>query len=191
MTIITKASLAAELGITKARVSQYVKAGLPVRTDGKLDRERALNWIGRNVAADAVADKGSTRARRLAQPSQRRVVSAQLAPKPRPGGDAEYMAKAIAHRLGRITASMAVHVGAPLRVAYALHDAVTLATIAEFSEIGREAGIEPWASNADPPIWEPKDFEQIDWEALAAIAGETLDAAACEAYARERFGYLD
>lgn len=45
MTITTKAGLAAELGISKARVSQYVQRGLPVRSDGKLDREQALYWI--------------------------------------------------------------------------------------------------------------------------------------------------
>ncbi|MGJ0503980.1 MAG: hypothetical protein ACR65X_09600 [Methylocystis sp.] len=49
MTIVTKAGLAAELGITRGRVSQYVTRGLPVRNDGKLDREKSLAWIKRNV----------------------------------------------------------------------------------------------------------------------------------------------
>lgn len=48
MTVTTKAALAAELGITKARVSQYVKRGMPVRSDGKLDRESAVKWISDN-----------------------------------------------------------------------------------------------------------------------------------------------
>ena len=49
MTITTKAGLAAELGISKARVSQYVQRGLPVLSSGKLDREQALYWIKRNI----------------------------------------------------------------------------------------------------------------------------------------------
>ena len=45
MTIITKAALAAELGLSKARISQYAKNGLPIRSDGKLDRETAVKWL--------------------------------------------------------------------------------------------------------------------------------------------------
>ena len=44
--IITKAELARRLGISKARISQLAKRGLPVRDDGKLDLTVALNWIG-------------------------------------------------------------------------------------------------------------------------------------------------
>src|SRR4051794_17478814 len=64
MTITTKAGLAAELGISKARVSQYVKRGLPVLTSGKLDREQALHWITRNTYY-TLSSHGSTRARQL------------------------------------------------------------------------------------------------------------------------------
>jgi predicted transcriptional regulator len=62
--ITTKAGLAAELGISKARVSQYVQRGLPVRSDGKLDREQALYWIKRNIYY-TLSSHGSTRARHL------------------------------------------------------------------------------------------------------------------------------
>jgi hypothetical protein len=40
--IIRKVDLALQLGITKGRVSQLITAGLPVRADGKLDRNAAL-----------------------------------------------------------------------------------------------------------------------------------------------------
>ena len=43
--IISKAQLAREIGVSKARISQLVSGGLPVRADGKLDRILALNWI--------------------------------------------------------------------------------------------------------------------------------------------------
>ena len=64
MAITTKAGLAAELGISKARVSQYVQRGLPIRSDGKLDREQALYWIKSHIYY-TLSSHGSTRARQL------------------------------------------------------------------------------------------------------------------------------
>lgn len=66
MAVITKSQLADHLGITRGRVSQYLKMGLPVRTDGRVDLSAALNWIKSNVdvsyrgggAAEAVAKTG-------------------------------------------------------------------------------------------------------------------------------------
>jgi hypothetical protein len=43
--IISKSQLAREIGVSKARISQLVSAGLPVRADGKIERILALNWI--------------------------------------------------------------------------------------------------------------------------------------------------
>lgn len=65
MTIITKAGLAAELGVSKARVSQYVQRGLPQRADGRLDRSAALAWLKRNERGVAGSGKGADRAARL------------------------------------------------------------------------------------------------------------------------------
>lgn len=44
-TIITKAVLAERLGVSRARVSQMVARGLPVREDGKVDLEQAAAWV--------------------------------------------------------------------------------------------------------------------------------------------------
>lgn len=59
MTIITKAALAAELGISKGRVSQYCAQGLPVRPDGKLNREDALDWVRNHISAAQHYGKGA------------------------------------------------------------------------------------------------------------------------------------
>jgi phage terminase Nu1 subunit (DNA packaging protein) len=62
MPIITKSELAKKLGVSKARVSQYVKMGLPVLADGKIDLSAALNWLNKNIVhakpgeEDAIAD---------------------------------------------------------------------------------------------------------------------------------------
>src|SRR5215210_7327193 len=70
MTVISKAELAAELGISRARVSQYCKRGLPQRSDGKLDRVEALEWITENCLDQHHSrDAGVNRAREfLAKP---------------------------------------------------------------------------------------------------------------------------
>lgn len=46
---MTKANLAKELGVSKARISQYVKNGLPVAADGSVDHDTALAWVQANV----------------------------------------------------------------------------------------------------------------------------------------------
>src|SRR5215203_7147122 len=64
MTVISKAELAAELGISRARVSQYCKRGLPQRSDGKLNRVVALEWITENCLDQHHSrDAGVNRAR--------------------------------------------------------------------------------------------------------------------------------
>src|SRR5215831_14428296 len=47
--VITKAELGRRLGLSRARVSQLRKLGLPIRDDGKVDREQALAWMAENV----------------------------------------------------------------------------------------------------------------------------------------------
>ena len=47
-TVITKADLARELNLSRARISQLCQIGLPVRPDGKLNRAEALAWVKAN-----------------------------------------------------------------------------------------------------------------------------------------------
>ena len=47
--VITKTQLAQQLGLTQARISQYLKSGMPERPDGKLDAVSALAWIESHV----------------------------------------------------------------------------------------------------------------------------------------------
>ena len=53
MPLVSKSEFAQTLRVSRARVSQYVKQGLPVRPDGLLDLDEALNWVTRNVEPDA------------------------------------------------------------------------------------------------------------------------------------------
>jgi hypothetical protein len=47
--IVTKTALAAELGVSRSRIGQLVARGLPVRWDGKLWRNQALEWVRANT----------------------------------------------------------------------------------------------------------------------------------------------
>jgi len=59
MESITKSALARHLGVTPQRVSQYVRRGLPVLQDGKLDLDAALAWLAVNGQTQAVyQDRG-------------------------------------------------------------------------------------------------------------------------------------
>jgi phage terminase Nu1 subunit (DNA packaging protein) len=46
---VTKAAFARTLGVSRSRVSAFVKRGLPIRPDGKIDLPAALNWVRENV----------------------------------------------------------------------------------------------------------------------------------------------
>lgn len=48
-TIISKAELATELKLSRGRVTQLVPKGLPVRSDGKVNRDAAVRWYRENV----------------------------------------------------------------------------------------------------------------------------------------------
>ena len=65
MTVTSKSALANELGISKARVSQYVLAGMPTLADGKLDREAAIRWIAKKHYRRFGGDHGARRAKKL------------------------------------------------------------------------------------------------------------------------------
>ena len=47
--IVTKAELARILGVSRARVTQYANMGMPVLSDGKLDKAACLDRLSQNV----------------------------------------------------------------------------------------------------------------------------------------------
>lgn len=51
--VITKTQLSRELGLSKGRVSQLLRRGLPVRQDGSIDRDLAIVWYRSNVVPHA------------------------------------------------------------------------------------------------------------------------------------------
>jgi hypothetical protein len=51
MEVITKAELARELEVSRARITQLCQKGLPVRPDGKVNRAEAVAWVKANVCS--------------------------------------------------------------------------------------------------------------------------------------------
>ena len=49
MQTVKKGELARKLGLSAARVSQFVRAGMPVEADGTLNPQEALGWISANI----------------------------------------------------------------------------------------------------------------------------------------------
>jgi hypothetical protein len=49
--VITKAELARELDLSRARISQLCGMGLPVRPDGRVNRADAVAWVKANICS--------------------------------------------------------------------------------------------------------------------------------------------
>lgn len=181
MTVTTKAALAAELKISKARVSQYVKAGMPVRSDGKLNREEALRWVSTNQLSQTYEDKGANRARKLEKPEKRKASTGAMIGNYEPE---VAVARAILGPAYTLIASTAVEMGAPIELAYAL----ALRVASGLDDHGAKAlvrcGFPGFAKTLTVgELCDVGEFPDPDWPALAKKAGTSFDELACERFA--------
>jgi hypothetical protein len=165
MAITTKSALAAELRITKPRVSQYVKRGLPVRKDGKLNRDQALNWLNQNQLGVIGEDRGANRAARLVKECRpRKQKTASQA------GPAEMAIDAlslIVREIGAFAARMAIEFGAPLKTAYALDSAVCIEAGNIAERYLTSKGIPDFAAGWTLLEMQGLTIVEPDWPALA------------------------
>lgn len=95
---------------------------------------------------------------------------------------AAYVGLSLIYRIGPLAASIAIMNGAPCKVAYAIEKSMTLSFMQMVEELGRQSGLEPWASEAEPDMYVVDAFEEVDWAALAKAAGEVVDLEAWKAY---------
>lgn len=196
MIVISKSQLAGELGISRARVSQYVKEGLPIRKDGKIDRESALNWIARNIVpADVDEDKGAMRAGRLANgPARQDFSKGPPVPWLQPVHDAEdrfdkgvlFAVLAMARKIEALAAMAAHDAGAPAAIAKLAGEIMAVAFVEQACEFMVENDIGPFAHDCDAPIWpKPGDVDMhVDWKRAAEDAGEPYEPKKWDAYAK-------
>ncbi|WCS24471.1 hypothetical protein LOK46_25605 [Methylobacterium sp. NMS14P] len=180
MAITTKAALAAELRISKARVSQYVKAGMPVRSDGKLNREEALRWVSTNQLSQTYEDKGANRARKLEKPSKLKASPGPMVGNYEPE---VAVARAILGPAYRLIAERAVEAGVSIEMAYAL----ALRVASELDDLGSKTlvrcGFPGFAKTLTiGDLCDVREFPDPDWPALAKKTGTTFDELACERF---------
>jgi hypothetical protein len=71
--IITKAELARVLDLSRARISQLCKIGLPVRPDGKVNRVEAVAWVKANVCSWRGGWWGNLRQKHTGRTGRQRV----------------------------------------------------------------------------------------------------------------------
>ncbi|MCJ2077893.1 hypothetical protein MKK68_19975 [Methylobacterium sp. E-016] len=178
MTIITKAALADELSISRARVSQYVAKGLPVRSDGKLDRSEALNWLHTNVVGlNTFEDRGVNRAGRLAAGSnpkpKRQPERRTLAPT---DADMPSIRDVLVAMIDRVEAVVAFAVVAANGVPSTAYAAAAIAR-AEMMEAASDLAMTMGAPDGpDGPLGRVEATAYPpDWPALADLFGHPLD----------------
>lgn len=178
MTIITKAALADELSISRARVSQYVKRGLPVRSDGKLNRADALNWLRSNaIGLNTFEDRGVNRAERLSK-------GATASPARRPAGEIQArqavddlnlrdVLVAVIHRVEAVVAfAVLAAEGAP-ETAFAAAGIAQAEMLMAASDLALTLGA---PDGSDGPLGVIGRTETPpNWAALADLAGHPLE----------------
>lgn len=188
MTIITKAALAAELSISKARVSQYLKRGMPERSDGKLDREAALSWISESMPGKIGSQKGASRARSIT--NQRRYLKPSRMVHEPEANPWDICAKlAVMWMLrphAQIIAWSVLEAGGSLEVAYAAAK-IAQSPMLEAAHLVLHELNHPEARNDEATFSKPENWlNSADWPDLAGKVGVSFDRAALEAYLSTR-----
>jgi hypothetical protein len=174
--VITKSKLAKELKISRARVSQYVRLGLPVRRDGRLDRQHVLHWIRQNISPEVHPDRGAALAfaETTVKQSEATVISfAHSLKRPYDRG-AVLMGSMLAYRLPAVVARVIAICGTPMPSVYSAFGVIALAAATEMMNVMEQFGIEPCARDRNAPIWSYGALREPDWEELAAAAGERV-----------------
>lgn len=178
MTIITKSALADELSISRARVSQYVKTGLPVRSDGRLNRADVLNWLNSNaVGLNSFEDRGVNRATRLAKGAKAKPERRpDRKPQPQPAAADLDLRDVLVAMLDRIQAVVAFAVlaaeGSP-EMSYAAAGIARAEMFEAASDLALTLGA---PDEFDGPLGIIKPTRcPPDWAALADLAGHTVD----------------
>ncbi len=185
--VITKAALARELSLSKPAVTNYVRRGMPVRPDGRLNRREALAWIRSHVdphhaskgaaVASAVQRRTTARGTDDELPAPYRTI---LKCRSEHHAAACFGALQMLYRMPASAASLAVASGASIPSAFALYRALIIAAIPVVAEVAELAEDEVWIDT--------RALHDIDWPVLAATVGATFDAAECEAHVRATFG---
>ena len=90
------------------------------------------------------------------------------------------------YRLPPVMASLAVASGADCKAAFAMAETAKAVLPFMVAEAGRDLGLRPWATDDAPSFVALELFDETNWPALAAKAGEQVDMEAWQAWAQSR-----
>ncbi|MCK8786735.1 hypothetical protein M0638_20395 [Roseomonas sp. NAR14] len=192
---MSKAAFARLMNVHKSQVTRWDQLGMPVLASGQVDPDAAATWVHANV--DPALRNYHQRAR--ATEDRRREDPGRNA-KPPPGtehlsepmdGMLAAVLPGMAHRAPPTIAALAVHCGAPMRVAYAIAMGAQMALIQQVADLLDAADVPPPPGRDDwqqASIWRLSDFEEVDWPGLAEKAGEAVDLDAWRAFLRGKLG---
>lgn len=179
---VSKSQLARERGISPGRVSQYLREGMPMRSDGSLSRSACAAWIDTHV------DPTRSAARRAALASTAAAVAPGARGLPKvappvpdtPRKVAQGLATAFLAQLDQVAALVVVTAGGSVELAWRTAGMLKLAQWEVMEGFLREAGLLRSSEGlvADTPI------DPVWWANLAAEHGETFEPTAWEARLR-------
>ena len=185
---ITKAAFAREIGVSKARVSQLVKLGLPVLPSGRLHRREARDWYGANITPPIIKRRLQNPTLELMEASDpappeeeaRLITKAQFRECWRQAGleGAAWVANELRHpKRVQVIAEMAARLGCTAAQAYGIADV--------YEELVT-GWVFPLAGD---------DAEEIvlydgapDWPKVAELAGDPVDLQAWARHMAETLG---
>lgn len=168
--VYTKAQLSRDLNVSAPRISQYIRSGLPVRSDGKLNRTEVLKWLETYRVSGSNRLKGPALASGLLND---RESPAEAPAAAAPAGDNIRLLDALAcvvHRCSELATRAVLMSGGSMELAYATDRFVALHIAETASRVARKARCRP------PIDWPP--LADLDWTALAGrpVGQAELDA---------------
>ena len=185
---ITKANFAREIGVSKARVSQLLKLGLPVLANGRLDREQALDWYRANITPPMIklGRQNPTLAQMQAsdpaptEEEARLITKAQFRECWREAGleGAAWIANELRHpKRVQVIAEMAARLGCTAAQAYGIADIYERLVTGWVFPLASEDAEEIVLYDREP-----------DWPKVAELAGEPVDVRAWARHMAETLG---
>lgn len=162
-----------------------------MRSDGKLIRENALNWIRANVLPTAEDGRGAARVQSALNRDFRRGPPV---PWLQPVHDEKspfaagvlFGLIAMSRQIRSLGALAALDGGASIPVARVTGDMALAMFVEAATELMTENEIGPFACNPSPPIWRREEDLHVDWKKVAKSRGEPFDLKAWDAYSKER-----
>lgn len=189
---ITKADLARELKLTPSRITQFVKSGLPVLSDGKLDRTIVLKWLATYRTSGRDRTKGPCLAADLLKTEAAQPPESVRMP---PTVTAAYncagrwdladvarveTAEVVLQFVDDAAAEAALEAGLPIPLAFAVTSIMRQKMITAIEDALGFLHV----PGVFDPAWSGLTFNPsfaADWPALASRLGQPFDKDACRA----------